>query len=45
MNEKTIGSEDGVSLSLETLLGNMEGDTLTMDFEVFLTCISGVILF
>jgi len=33
MNEKTIGSGDEASLSLGTLLGNMEGGSFTGDFE------------
>jgi hypothetical protein len=28
MSRQTIGSGDGVSLSMETLLGNMDGDPL-----------------
>ena len=33
MKEQTIGSGDEASLSIETLLGNMEGGSFTWDFE------------
>jgi hypothetical protein len=35
MNEYIIGSGDRASLSIGTLLGNMEGGSLTGDFEEF----------
>jgi len=42
INERTIGSGDGASLSIVTLLGNMEGVSLTRNFEFFfLVYISG----
>jgi hypothetical protein len=42
MNELTIGFGDGASLSIGTVLGNVELDSLTGEFEgFFLTCISG----
>jgi len=33
MNEKTTGTGNGASLSIGTLLGNMESGSFTMDFE------------
>jgi hypothetical protein len=33
MNEQTSGSGDGASLSMGTLLGNMDGGSLTGDSE------------
>jgi hypothetical protein len=33
MKEQTIGSGDEASLSIGTLLGNMEGGSFTGDFE------------
>ena len=33
MNEYTIGSGDEASLSIGTLLGNVEGGSFTGDFE------------
>jgi len=33
MKEQTIGSGDEASLSIGTLLGNMEGGSFTRDFE------------
>jgi hypothetical protein len=33
MNERTIGSGGEASLSIGTLLGNMEGGSFTRDFE------------
>jgi len=33
MKEQTIGSRDEASLSVGTLLGNMEGGSFTGDFE------------
>jgi hypothetical protein len=33
MNEYAIGSGDNASLSIGTLLGNMEGGSITRDFE------------
>jgi hypothetical protein len=33
MKEQTIGSGDEASLSIRTLLGNMEGGSFTRDFE------------
>jgi hypothetical protein len=36
MNEYTIGSEDGAFLSVGTLLENIEGGSLTGDFEGYI---------
>jgi len=33
MKEQTIGSRDEASLSIGTLLGNMEGGSFARDFE------------
>jgi hypothetical protein len=34
MKKQTFGSEDEASLSIGTLLGNMEKGSFTVDFEV-----------